>query len=73
MTNKKTALTVLGFLLAGLGFLSIVLSLVGLGFSYLSWLNYFGKGTAFLIKILMTFGGFILIYIAQTDWEKEEI
>ncbi len=73
MTTNKTVFTIIGFLLAGIGLLSIFMSLIGLNFTYLSWLKSLGPMAAFASKIAMTVIGFVLIYIAQTDWEQEEI
>jgi len=42
MKKNKAWLTVVGFLLAGTGFLAIILSLVGLQFTFLAWLDDMG-------------------------------
>ncbi len=73
MIKNRTFLTVVGFLLVGIGFLSLILSLVGIEFSFLNWLRSFGPLGAFLVRLGMILGGFILIYLGQTDWEREEI
>ncbi len=63
----KSFLQILGFLLFVLGFVSIVLSMVGLKFSFLAWIDYLGRTPAFLVKIAMTFGGVILMYLLRID------
>jgi hypothetical protein len=71
----KTRLTILGFVLFMIGFLSIVLSTVGLDLTILKFLDAFGRGASFSIKLLMLFGGMILFYVARTleiDGEFEE-
>ena len=73
MSRNRTILTVIGFLLAGIGLLSIFMTLIGLNFTYLSWLKSFGPIAAFAIKISITVVGFILIYVTQTDWDQEEV
>lgn len=73
MLKYATALTVVGFLLAGVGFLSLILSLVGVEFSFLTWMRSFGPLSAFLLKLGLAIGGIMLIYLGQTDWEREEI
>jgi hypothetical protein len=74
MFKHKTLTTVVGFLLAGTGLLSLLLNLVGVdlyGMNALSgWL---GGTTAFFSKILMTMAGFVLIILGVTNWEQEEI
>lgn len=65
--------TALGFLVAGTGFLALILSLVGVRLSFLGWLEGAGPLAAFLGKILMILGGIVAAYVAQTDWNREEI
>lgn len=60
----------LGFLLVGVGFLALVLSLIGLKLSYLTWLDAPGPLFGFLMRIVMIVGGFIVIYLAQMDPEE---
>ncbi len=73
LKNKNTSLLIIGFVLAGVGFFSLIISLVGVSLTYLSWLNNYGSGFAFAVKIAMTVFGFALLYIGATDWSKEEI
>jgi hypothetical protein len=69
MKKNKAWLTVVGFLLAGTGFLAIILSLVGLQFTFLAWLDDMGRLLGFVLKVAMVLVGFILMYIAQLDTE----
>ena len=69
--NKGVA-SILGFALAGLGFLSIVLSLVGVQFAFLLWLDSFGRLFGFVAKIVMIIAGILILYIAQSDFKGEE-
>jgi len=62
----KVYLTILGFVLFFLGFLSLVLSLVGLKLTLLTVVDSRGAGFGFLIKLLLMFGGMILFYAART-------
>lgn len=73
MFRNKTLVTVIGFLLAGIGLLAIFLSIVNVNFTFLYWMQSFGGGTAFAMKLGLAVIGFILIYIGQTDWEQEEV
>jgi hypothetical protein len=73
MFRNKTLITVIGFLLAGIGLLAIVLSIVGVNFSFLGWLESLGGVVAFLVKIALAVFGFILIYLGQTNWEQEDL
>jgi hypothetical protein len=69
MKKSKAWLTLIGFLLAGFGLLAIILSLVGLQFSFLAWLDDIGRLFGFVVKVVMVLVGFILIYLAQLDAE----
>ncbi len=69
MRKNKSILTLIGFLLIALGFMAIILSLVGLRFSFLAWLDAPGALFGFVIRLLMIVAGFILVYFAQTDFE----
>ncbi|MCB0613000.1 MAG: hypothetical protein H6573_30515 [Lewinellaceae bacterium] len=69
---SKGIFSLLGFLLAGLGFLSIVLSLVGVQFSFLTWLDSFGRLFGFVAKLIMIIAGILILYIAQSDFKGEE-
>ena len=73
MSRNKTLLTIIGFLLAGIGFLSVFLALVGVDLAYLFWLRQFGALVAFGVKVGMILVGFIFIFFGQTDLAKEEI
>lgn len=74
MFKNKTLTTVIGFLLAGTGILSLLLNLVGVDLYGMDQLNArFSGMTAFLIKISMVMTGFVLIVLGVTNWEQEEI
>jgi hypothetical protein len=72
-SNKKTVITTIGFLLAGVGFLALVLSLVGVKLSYLVWLDRPGALFGFVAKLVMIIAGLVMIYMGKTDLEQEEI
>ncbi|MCO6477152.1 MAG: hypothetical protein J5I94_11055 [Phaeodactylibacter sp.] len=68
----KGVFSILGAVLAGLGFLSIALSLVGVQFSFLAWLDSFGRLFGFVIKLIMIIAGILILYISQSDFKGEE-
>jgi hypothetical protein len=68
---NKTLLTVAGFFLFTFGFLSLVLSMIGVQLAFLAWLDKIGALFAFVIRILMVLAGIILVALAQTDWARE--
>ncbi len=70
--NKKTLLLIGGFLTFTIGFLSIVLRLIGAQFMFLSWIDFGGRLVGFLIQLLMIVGGIVMAMWARTDFEKED-
>ncbi len=71
--NNKGIFSLIGFLLAGTGFLALVLSLVGVQLAFLTWIDAFGGLVGFLIRLSMIIIGVIVVYFAQTDFEEEQI
>lgn len=71
-TMKKAAWISIGFLLFIIGFSAVVLSLVGIKFSYLTWLDAPGALFGFLMKIFMVIGGIVIVYMTVIDWRAEE-
>lgn len=62
---NKPLYTVLGFLFFAIGILSIIMSMVGLQFSFLSFMYNHGVMTV-VIQLILLFGGMILLYVART-------
>ena len=73
MLRHATTLTVIGFVLLFLGLVSLILNYVGVDIFFLAWIYELGVGVSFAIRILMIIVGFTLIYVAQTDWDREEV
>ena len=72
---KKTVMGVIGFVLFLLGFLSLILSLVGVQFTYMRWLDFNGRGLGFLLRIIMIIVGIVIIYFSFAkpyDYYEEE-
>jgi len=67
----KVALTVLGIVLTIIGFLALVLSLVGIKLSFLVFIDSKGPLLGFVIRLLMIVFGLVIVTLAQTDWGKE--
>jgi len=44
---------------------------VGVHWYFLGWMEWGGRLLAFVLKILMTIGGVLIIIFARTDWERE--
>jgi hypothetical protein len=72
MNKNKGILSLVGFLLAGIGFIAIILSLIGAQLSFLTWIDELGRLTGFLIKIGLILLGIIIIYLTQNDFDGDE-
>jgi len=73
---KKAVFSILGFVLFLMGFLSLILSLVGVQFTYMRWLDFNGRGLGFLLRIVMIIVGMIIIYFSFAkpyDYYEKEI
>jgi len=72
MDKNKGIITLVGFLLAGLGFTALVLSVVGVKLSFLTWIDKPGPLFGFVTRLVMIIIGIIIIYLAQTDFSGEK-
>lgn len=70
---KKNAewLSLVGFVLVTFGVGALALSLVGLRFSFLTWLDAGGHFLGFIIKMAMVVFGFLLVYVAKSNFKGE--
>ena len=66
---SKGYISLLGFLLFFFGFMSLILSLVQLKISFLSFIDAPGRTFGLVIKLLMIFGGMIILYWSKMDRE----
>lgn len=64
---NKNIQTTIGFLLLLFGTLSIVLSLVGVKLTFLTWLD-INPLFGFVVKLLMIVGGIVLAVLSNTNW-----
>lgn len=73
LTMKKNAewLSLVGFVLVTFGVGALALSLVGLRFSFLTWLDAAGHAVGFVIKLTMVVIGFLLVYVAKSNFRGE--
>ena len=68
---KRGTITLIGFVLVGLGFMTLVLSLIGVQLSFLTWMDYAGPLTAFIARLLMIMIGFIIIYLSTSNYRDQ--
>lgn len=64
--------TLLGFVLFVLGFSALVLSLVGVQLTILTWLDAPGKLFGFVMRLVFILLGFVIVFLARTDWKQLE-
>ena len=61
---------VLGFLLFFVGFISLILMLVGARFSFLAFIDGGGQALGLVIRLIMVFGGLAMAYVFRNKFEK---
>ncbi len=71
MKKNKGWYTLIGFFLVVSGFLSLALSLVGVKLAWLLWIDAAGASLGFLFRILMVLLGFVLVYLAQSNFRAD--
>lgn len=69
---SKSFKLIIAFLLFVLGFLSLLMSMLGLQFTYLRWLEKLPVLISVLIKLTMLIGGIVLAYMTTLDHEPKK-
>jgi hypothetical protein len=69
---NKPIWTIAGFIMFSIGILSVILALVGLKFTFLGFLYNHGIITL-IIQLIFLFGGMIILYVARTSNEEEDV
>lgn len=69
--NIRIIGTVVGMCFLIFGLLSLILSVAGLQFSYMTFLDAPGKGFGLIARLVMMFSGVLITAIARTDWDAE--
>jgi hypothetical protein len=65
--NKKTILMIAGFTIFFFGFIALVLSLVGLQLSMLTFIDIPGRTFGLVVRLIMIFGGMIMLYLGRVE------
>jgi hypothetical protein len=68
---NKSIITLIGFLLFLLGSLALVLSLVGIQLTMLTWIDAPGKLFGFIVRLLMIIVGITMVAVVRSDFEGE--
>ena len=69
---SKTTNTIIGFLLFIIGGLALVLSLIGVQLSFLTWIDKPSPLLGFVIRLLMILAGIVMVVLTRTDWREDE-
>ena len=67
---RATFILIAAFLVFMLGFLSLVLLLVGARLSFLGWIDSGGPVLGLVIRLVMTFGGLAVVYVYRNKFER---
>ena len=62
---KAAILSIIGFLLFLFGMLAMVFYLIGAKLSFLAWIDAAGRTIGLVIRLIMIFGGIILVYLGR--------
>ncbi len=65
--TKKDGITLIGFLLFIIGSTALALSLVGIRWSFLTWLDAISPLFGFIAKLLMLIAGITMVAMVQGD------
>jgi hypothetical protein len=69
---KKGLYSLLGFVLFVLGFLALVLQMVGVQIAFLTWLDAWGGGIGLLLRVLMIVAGLVIVIITRSGEQQHE-
>ncbi len=72
MLKHRGLLQLLSFALFIFGFTALVMMLLGLNWSFLTWIDAFGRTIGLVLRLLMIMTGIVLFLATNTDWEKEK-
>ena len=68
---NKSILTLIGFLLFLFGSLALVLSLVGIQLTMLTWIDAPGPLFGFIVRLAMIIVGITMVAVVRSDFEGE--
>ena len=70
--GKKNILTTVGFLLFIIGGSTVILSLVGVQLAPFVWLDFFGKGVGFILKLTCMLSGIIIAALGSAGFDGND-
>jgi hypothetical protein len=69
---NKAIYSVIGFILFVLGFLALVLQMVGVQIAFLTWLDSWGGGTGLFLRILMIIVGLVIVIVTRSNEQTHD-
>ena len=69
--NKATS-SIIGFALFMIGMLALVLQLVGVQLIFLTWMDSWGGGIGFLLRLIMIIVGLVIIIVTRSGEQMYE-
>lgn len=70
MKKRKGLWSIIGFVMLGLGLMSLIFSMVGMQFAFMQWMDAGGRMGGFLLRLLMIIAGIIILYFANTNFDE---
>ncbi len=70
--NRRAIWTFIGFVILATGMMAVILSVVGIKFSFLVWLDDIGRLFGFVVKLLMIVFGAMIMVISRSDFSGEQ-
>lgn len=69
---NKAISSIIGFILFVLGFLALVLQMVGVQLMFLTWLDTWGGGTGLFLRLLMIIAGLVIVIVARSNEQTHD-
>ncbi|MCB0651012.1 MAG: hypothetical protein KDC85_07030 [Saprospiraceae bacterium] len=70
MFKRKGLWSIIGFLMMGLGLMSLIFSMVGMQFAFMQWMDAAGRMGGFLLRVVMMIAGIVILYLANTNFDE---
>ena len=65
--NKRSIMSLVGFAMFAVGFLSLIFMLINVSFTFLAFLDKIEGQFGLVVKLILMFGGMIILYLSKTD------
>ncbi len=65
--NKRALMSIIGFAMFAIGFLSLIFMLVNISFTFLAFLDNIEGPFGLVVKLVLMFSGMIILYLSKSD------